>query len=428
LDSIPLWAHAVALIVLLLVSAFFSIAETSMMALNRFRLKYLEQQGSRTAARASALLRQTDRLLGTILLGNNLVNTALTALVTALAIRQFGNDDTVLLIATTVVAFLIIVFCEVTPKVVGATYPEKIALPASLLLQFLMRLFSPAVWFVNQISGFVLRVLRIDTNSVGEARLSTEELRTIVLESGKFMPEKHRGILVNLFDLEHITVDDVMTVRSKVEALDIDTSEEGIRSQLATCYHNKLPVYEGELNRVVGILHVRRALGMLAREHFDVQDLRELLTEPYFIPSGTPVFAQLQFFQDTKKRLGLVIDEYGEVIGLVTLEDIIEEIIGEFTTSTPGGTTVSAWDENNEVILDGLTSLREVNRRYDLDFPLDGPRTLNGLLLEQLQELPEGAVSMRLGDVAAEVVTLQGRTIRTVRLKRLPGLDEGSDG
>jgi Mg2+/Co2+ transporter CorB len=417
-----------ALIVLLLISGFFSIAETSMMALNRFRLRYLEEQGKSGAAKAAGLLKQTDKLLGTILLGNNLVNTAVTALVTALAIRQFGNNDSVIVIATTAVAFLIIVFCEVTPKVVGATFPERIALPSSYLLHFLMRLFSPAVWFVNQISGALLKLLRIDTSQGADTRLSTEELRAIVLESGRFMPAKHRGILVNLFDLEHITVDDVMTVRSKVEALNIATSEQGIREQLATCYHNKLPVFEGELNQVIGFLHVRRALGLLGRETFDAADLRDLLAEPYFIPSGTPAFAQLQFFQDNKQRLGLVVDEYGEVIGLVTLEDIIEEIIGEFTTSTPGGKSHAQWDEDGTATVEGSISLRELNRRFDLDLPVDGPKTLNGLLLEQLQELPEGAVSVRLGDIAAEVLTIQGRVIRSARLKQLPKRQQDDHG
>jgi Mg2+/Co2+ transporter CorB len=412
--------HLAVLVLLLVLSAFFSIAETSMVALNRYRLSHLVAQGRRGAKLASSLLKQTERLLGTILLGNNVVNTALTAMVTALAIRQFGDNETVLLIATAGVAFMLIVFCEITPKVIGATYPERIALPASFVLRVLMKVTTPAVWFVNRFSGVLLWAMRVDTRSAHEAKLSPEELRTIVLESGQFMPGKHRAILLNLFDLEHITVDDVMTPRGKVEALNIATSPEGIAEQLATCYHNKLPVYEGELNEVIGVLHVRRALGLLQRGEFGPDEVRELLTPPYFIPEGTPVFTQLQFFQENRQRLGLVVDEYGEVLGLVTLEDIIEEIIGEFTTQAPGGdTSAISWGNDGLAVVDGTLPLREINRRLGTDFPLDGPKTLSGWILETLRELPEGNVSVRFGDVAVEVLNLQGRTVRSARLRRL---------
>lgn len=416
------------LVLLLMCSAFFSIAETSMMALNRYRLSHLVAQGRRGAALTASLLGQTEKLLGTILLGNNLVNTGLTAMVTALAIRQFGDNETVLLAATALVAFLLIVFCEITPKVIGATYPDRIALPASFALRALMKLARPAVWFVNRFSGALLWALRVDTKGAQEAKLSPEELRTVVLESGQFMPGKHRSILVNLFDLEHITVDDVMTPRGKVEALNIATSAEDIAEQLATSYHNKLPVYEGELNRVIGMLHVRKALGLMQRGDFGPDDVRELLSPPYFIPEGTPVFTQLQFFQETRQRLGLVVDEYGEVLGLVTLEDIIEEIIGEFTTQAPGGDAAGAleWGEDGQVLLEGTTALREINRRLGTRFPLDGPKTLSGWVLEMLRELPEGNVSLRLDDVGVEVVNLQGRTIRSARLTRL-GLQRPSE-
>lgn len=419
MDEIPLWAQLLALLALLLVSAFFSIAETSMMALNRYRLGHLVGKGRRGAKLAAQLLGQTEKLLGTILLGNNVVNTALTAIVTALAIRQFGDNDTTLLVATTGVALLIIVFCEITPKVIGATYPERIALPSSFVLNVLMKLAAPAVWAINLVVGRLLALMRIDTSREA-SRMSTEELRTIVLETGAFMPQKHRAILVNLFDLEHITVDDVMIPRNRIESLNIATSEEVIRQQLATCYHNKLPVHEGEVNRVIGVLHVRRALALLSRESFEIDELRELLAQPYFVPSGTPVFTQLQFFQENRQRTALVVDEYGEVLGLVTLEDIIEEIIGEFTTSAPGGDSALSWDEDDTVALEGSVTLRELNRRLGTPFGLDGPRTLTGLVLETLQDLPEGAVCLRFGRFVVEVVQIQDRTIRSLRLHRLP--------
>jgi len=418
-ESLPLWAQLAALFVLLLVSAFFSISETSMMALNRHRLSHLVRKGKRSAKLATELLGQTEKLLGTILLGNNVANTALTAIVTALAISHFGNNDRVVLIASTVVALLIIVFCEITPKVFGATYPERIALPASIVLKVLMKISAPIVWAVNLVVRGLLRLFGVQTGAGQETRLSPEELRHIVLDSGQFMPHKHRSILLNLFDLEHITVDDVMAPRKRIEALNIATAEAELREQLTTCYHNKLPVYEGEINRVVGMLHVRRALGLLQRESFDAADVREVLTDPYFIPSGTPVFKQLQFFQENRQRLGMVVDEYGEVLGLVTLEDIIEEIIGEFTTTGPGRDTGLAWDARGAVMLEGTAVLREVNRRLGTHFPLDGPRTLNGLLLEALRELPEADVSVRFGDVVAEITQIENRTIRSVRLHRL---------
>lgn len=424
MDDIPIWAQLLALLALLLLSAFFSIAETSMMALNRYRLGHLVKKGRRGAQLATRLLGQTEKLLGTILLGNNVVNTALTAIVTALAIRQFGDNDTTLLLATTAVALLIIVFCEITPKVIGATYPERIALPSSFVLNVLMRIGAPLVWAINLVVGRLLALLRIDT-APQASRMSTEELRTIVLETGAFMPHKHRAILVNLFDLEHITVDDVMIPRNRIESLNIATSEAVIREQLATCYHNKLVVHEGEVNRAVGLLHVRRALALVARESFETQELRALLTDPYFVPSGTPVFTQLQFFQENRQRLALVIDEYGEVLGLVTLEDIIEEIIGEFTTSAPGGGDGVEWDAGKEVIVEGAAALRELNRRLETRFPLEGPKTLAGLVLERLEDIPEGSVCLRFDDVVVEVVQIHDRTIRSLRLRRLeaPGME-----
>lgn len=434
MHDLPFWAPLAALIIMLLISAFFSIAETSMMALNRFRLSHLVSQGKRGAALAAKLLKQTEKLLSTILLGNNLANTAITALVTTLAIRQFGNDDTVIVIATTGIALLIIIFCEIIPKVIGATYPERIALPSSVALRWIMKLASPIVWTINLISGRILRLLGVSPDGAGQTRLSNEELRSIVLESGQFMPGKHRAILLNLFDLEHITVDDVMTPRNKIEALNIATTEEDIRQQLLTCYHNKLPVFEGEINRVIGLLHIRRALSLLQRDQFDPQDLRELTTEPYFIPSGTPVFTQLQFFQENKQRFGLVVDEYGEVLGLVTLEDIIEEIIGEFTTSAPGGDGDDSWNAKGEAVVEGSAQLRDLNRQFQTEFPLDGPKTLNGLIIEALRDIPEGGVSVRFGHIAAEVLNTQGRVIRSVRLRRLasratqPAEDEQETG
>jgi Mg2+/Co2+ transporter CorB len=424
LENIPFWLQLAAIVVLLMMSAFFSISETSMMALNRFRLGHLVRQGKSGARVASDLLAKTDRLLGTILLGNNLVNTLLTALVTALAIRTFGDDDRTILAATTVVAFLIIIFAEITPKIIGAAHPERIALPASFVLRALMGLFSPIVWLLNLMVGRMLRAAGVDTSQPASNQLSLEEMRSIVLESGHFIPEKHRSILLNLFDLERITVDDVMIPRSKIEAIDITLEPRQLRERLSTCYHNKLPVCEGEINKVVGMLHVRRALALLQREQFESDDLRSILSEPYYIPSGTAVFAQLQLFQRNRQRTALVVDEYGEVQGLVTLEDIIEEIIGEFTTSVPGGSDGELdWNEAGEVVVEGSTLLRDLNRRLGTSFSLEGPKTLNGMILEALRDLPEASISVRFDQVVVEVLQVENRMVRSARLRQLRAPD-----
>ncbi len=422
MTELPLWAQILALVVLLLVSGFFSIAETSMMALNRYRLRHMVAEGKRAARRTQALLNQTDRLLGVILLGNNLVNALATALVTSIAIGTFGNNETALLAATGAITFLIIVFSELTPKVLGATYPERIALPASWILSPLLKLASPAVSFVNFFASGLLRALGVKPGTNDEQRrLTPEELRSIVLESTPFFPQKHRSILLNLFDLDAIQVDDVMTPRAKVEALDFTQPLHVLREQLATCHHNKLPVYDGELNRVRGILHVRRVLALLEGddEYFTHAALQEQLIDAYFVPQGTPVFEQLQHFQETKQRIGLVVDEYGEVQGLITLEDIIEEIIGEFTTPSPGAPREGPrWDDAGEVIVEGSAALRDLNRSLNLQLPIDGPKTLNGLLLEWLQEIPDSPVSFRQRGVIVEVLQIEDRIIKTVRLRR----------
>jgi Mg2+/Co2+ transporter CorB len=288
------------------------------------------------------------------------------------------------------------------------------------VLRVLIRLFSPVVWLLNLLVGRMLRAVGIEASGQAPNQLSLEEIRSIVLESGHFIPEKHRSILLNLFDLETITVDDVMIPRQRIEALDLTIEPRQLRERLSTCYHNKLPVCDGEINRVVGMLHVRRALALLQREEFGADDLRPLLAEPYFVPSGTAVFAQLQHFQRNRQRIALVVDEYGEVLGLVTLEDIIEEIIGEFTTSVPGAAeTELRWSAEGEVVVEGAAPLRELNRRLGTRFPLDGPKTLNGLILEALRDLPEASMSVRFDEVVVEVLQVEDRLVRSARLRRL---------
>ena len=421
MNQLPLWTHLIAIIGLLLISGFFSISETSMMAVNRYRLRHLAQQGKSGAKRVLALLNQTDRLLATILLGNNLVNAALTALVTALAIQSFGNNDSVLAIATALVAMAIIIFAEITPKIIGASRPEPIAMAASLLLSPLVRFGYPLVMVVNTLVSGLIRLigLRKITQSANHQAMSPQELRTAILESTRLIPAKHRSIMLNLFDIEDLTVDDVMVPRSRIEALDLESDPHTLIDQLTTCFHNKLPVFEGDIHNIVGILHVRKAMGLLSREDFNRDAIRETLIEPYFVPSGTPLFTQLQYFQENKQRIGLVVDEYGEIEGLVTLEDIVEELVGEFTTNAPGDQSTGLnWDEDGTIVVDGTSPVRDLNRRLGIQLPTEGARTLNGLLLETLQDLPDAHVSVKIANVPMEILQTQGRLIRRVRLTR----------
>jgi len=422
MDTVPLWVQLLALVTLILFSAFFSISETALMALNRHRVKHLARRGSHLAQITLWLLDHTDRMLSLILIANTLLNAMTTALVTALAISAFGNNEQVITIATAVVAFMLIIFAEITPKVIGATYPERIALPASFIIKPLMRLATPIIWFVNLFVTALLKTMRIKTgHGARDQRLLPEELRSMVLEGGNFIPVKHKSILLNLFDLEQVTVEDVMTPRSQIEALNLSVPVAEIKNQLVTCYHNKLLVHDGEINQIVGILHVRKAMALLNQEDdLTVEHFRALLTPPYFIPAETNLFTQLQYFQENHERLGVIVDEYGEVQGLVTLDDIIEEMVGEFTTSTPGASRADqfGWDKQGECLLEGSTSLRDVNKRLDLSLPLDGPKTLNGLLLETLQDIPEASVSLKIANCVIEIVQVQNQAIKMVKLRR----------
>lgn len=422
MDAVPLWVQLLALALLTATSAFFSISETALMALNRHRVKHLAKRGSRRAQTTLWLLDHTDRMLSLILIANTVINALIMALVTSLAISAFGNDETVITVATAIVAFFLIVFAEITPKVIGATYPERIALPASFIIKPLIFIGRPAIWFVNLFVSRLLKLLRIRTGSEArDQRLSPEELRSMVLEGGNFIPVKHKSILLNLFDLERVTVEDVMTPRAQIESLNLSVPVDEITHQLTTCYHNKLLVHEGEVNQIVGILHVRKAMALLNQvDEITVEHFRELLTAPYFIPPETDLFTQLQYFQENQERLAVIVDEYGEVQGLVTLDDIIEEMVGEFTTSTPGATRADqfGWDERGECLLEGSTSLRDINKRLGLNLPTDGPKTLNGLLLEMLEEIPEASVGVKVAGCVIEIVQVQEQVIKMVKLYR----------
>lgn len=392
-----------------------------MMATNRYRLRHLAQEGHRGARLALDLLARTDRLLGVILLFNNLINTAAATLVSVIAIQLFGEEDWALVAGTLVVTFLILVFAEITPKVVGAGNADRLAPAVSFLLTPLLRIFQPVVWFVNLFVETLLILTRQKPKRGGEVpHLSPEELRTLVLEAGHFIPQQHQSILLNLFDLESITVEDIMIPRGAIEAIDLAAPIEDIRQQLGTSYHTRMPVFENDLNNILGILHQRRLLATLLAGSIDKECLRERLSEPYFIPAATAVYTQLQFFQENRERIGLVVDEYGEIQGLVTLEDIIEELIGKFTTTIPGSSDEISWGQDGSTLADGARSLRELNRKLNLAFPLDSAKTLNGLILEHFQDIPETGVSLKIAGVPIEIIQTQDRMVKTVRIFKPP--------
>lgn len=404
------------LILLLVLSAFFSGSETSMMAVNRYRLKTLSRSGHRGAQLAEKLLAQTDKLLSAILIGNNLVNSAAATLVTVIVFRLYGESELALTLATLLVTFLILVFSEVTPKVIGASWPDRIAPIASFPLTFLVKLLRPVIWFVNLFVQAQLKLFRLKPGAASEHSMGVEELRTLLAESGSFLPSQHRSILSNLFDLEDVTVDDAMLPRGQIEAIDLAAEPDQILRQLNTSHHARLPVYQDDPNNVIGMLHVRRALARLQEEAFDPEIFRTWLREPYYIPSGTSLYAQLTQFQATRQSLGLVVDEYGELLGLVTVEDILEEIVGEFTAVLPGGPAANNRQDDGSYLVDGAASLRELNRKLKMHFPLDGPRTLNGLLLEHLEAMPEAGISVLIAGYPVEIVQVQERMVKTARI------------
>jgi len=416
-SDIHLTLQIAALVVLLVLSGCFSMSETVMMAANRYRLRSLAGQGNRGATLALDLLAKTDRLLGVILLFNNLVNTAAATLVSVITLELFGNERWALGIATLLVTFAILVFSEITPKVIGANHADRLAPFVAYPLSALLRIFYFAVWFVNLFSRGLLGLMGLKSKDDTSSALSVEELRAMVIESGQYIPHKHRSILMNLFDLESITVEDVMTPRGAIEGIDLSDPEGEIRHQIAS-FHTRLAVYDGDREHVIGVLHQRRLLSDTLEQAFDTERLRELLARPYFVPADTPLYSQLQFFQENQQRLAFVVDEYGELLGLITLEDIIEELIGKFTTSTPDAGDRMAWNEDGNVLVDGSANLRELNRKLELELPTNGPKTLNGLILEHLQDIPETGVSMKIADTPIEVVQTQDRMVRTARLFR----------
>jgi len=415
-NDVSLGALLAVLAVLLAASGLFSIAETSMMAANRHRLKHRAGQGQRGAQLALDLLAKTDRLLGVILLGNNLINAAAATLTAVIVARLFGAGELALALGTLAVTFAILVFSEITPKVIGAAHADAIAPYAAYALNPLLK--PPVTWVVAFVNVFVQGLLRLARlrGVSADAALTQEEIRSLVLE-GQYFRGKHRAMLANLFDLEHATVDDVMTPRQQIHALDLAERPAMLREQLATSFHTRLPVCEHSLDNVLGILHIKQVVA-LQGEGIDAEGLRPLLRPAYFVPAGTPLLTQLSQFQHDHQRLALVVDEYGELKGLVTIEDIIEEIIGEFTTTAPGSGTATEWrrEADGSVVVDGMTPLRVLNRRLATQFPLDGPKTLSGAVVAALGDIPDAGQVVDLAGQRVEVLLTQGRAVRVARL------------
>ncbi|MDY6828958.1 MAG: HlyC/CorC family transporter [Pseudomonadota bacterium] len=422
MDSFPLSVLLLAVAGLILASAFFSSSETGMMALNRYRLKHLSEAGNPGARRASRLLKRPDRLIGLILIGNNFVNNMAASLATMIAVRLLGDQHIALAasVATITLTLVVLVFAEVTPKTWAALHPERIAFPASWLLTPLLRLLSPLVALVNGVSNGLLRLLGVRVDQVGPDRLSLEELRTVVHESGEMVPRRHHNMLLGILDLEHVAVNDIMVPRGDVVGIDLNDHIDDIIEQLRSSAHTRLPVYRGDINDVVGILHLRNAARFLTSDTLTHEVLIEVTRDPYFVPESTPLHIQLFNFQHEKRRIGIVVDEYGDVQGIVTLEDILEEIVGEFTTNI----AETAWDiapqPDGSYLIEGSAVLREINRSLHWTLPIDGPKTLNGLVLEHLETIPDASLCLRIEDYQLEIVQTKDNQVKTVRVRRCP--------
>ncbi|EGQ7853047.1 DUF21 domain-containing protein [Vibrio vulnificus] len=401
---------------LIVISGYFSGSETGMMSLNRYRLKHLANSGHKGAKRVEKLLSRPDRLIGLILIGNNLVNILASAIATILGMRLYG--DLGVAIATGALTLVVLVFAEVTPKTVAALYPERVSYASSILLVILMKLLSPLVMLVNFITNGFIRLLGLKAQHNGEDNLSSEELRTVVNEAGSLIPQRHQDMLVSILDLEHVTVNDIMVPRNEITGIDINDDWKSIVRQLAHSPHGRIVLYRDKVDEAVGMLRLREAYRlMLEKNEFNKETLLRAADEVYFIPESTPLNVQLLKFQRNKQRIGLIVDEYGDIIGLVTLEDILEEIVGEFTTSiAPSFSDDITPQSDGSFLIEGSTNIRDINKGLKWKLPTDGPRTLNGLILEHLEHIPENHLSIKIEGHAMEIVQLEGNRIKSVKV------------
>jgi magnesium and cobalt exporter, CNNM family len=421
LNEIPLSILFGILFLLIFLSAFFSSSETGMMALNRYRLRHLAEDKHRAAMLVEALLKRPDRLIGLILLGNNLVNIFAASLATVIAIRMIGEVG--IAVAPILLTAVVLIFAEVAPKTLAALYPERIAFPAAYILTPLGKLLYPFVWVINKIANSLLILVKVNVEEMEETPITREELRTVVLEAGHMIPSRHQKMLVSILDLENITIDEIMVPRAEVVGIDLNNSSSDIIELLSHSQHTRLPVYRDSIDHIIGILHARkipRILKVQDKEDFSIEELESVTVEPYFTPLGTPLHTQLLNFQRQKRRIALVVDEYGDIQGLVTLEDILEEIVGEFTTDLQTYSQDIHPQEDGSYIIDGTAMLREINRQLDWELPVDGPKTLNGLIIEQMQSIPEPGTSLRLGNLTMTITHAVDNAVKKVRVDKIP--------
>jgi Mg2+/Co2+ transporter CorB len=401
------------LIFLILCSAFFSSSETGMLSLNRYRLKHMAKEGHKGAKRVTALLSRPDRLLGTILVGNNVVNILAASIATVLAVDIWGEAG--IAIATAGLTIVVLIFGEITPKTLAALRPELVAFPASRVLQLLQRLLYPVVWATSNISNVLLRLLGVDPSLRASDSLSTEELRSVVRESGAGMPKNRQNMLLGILDLERVTVDDIMIPRNEVTGINLDDDLESIISLLTNTSHTRLPVFRTNINQIEGIVHMRQIARLLTHNELSKEALLATCNEPYFVPEGTPLSTQLINFQKQKRRIGIVVDEYGDVIGIVTLEDILEEIVGDFSNQDTLRSPDIHPQEDGTQVIDGAAYIREINKALGWHLPCDGPKTLNGLVTEALESIPDSAVCLKIGPYRLEILQSSENRVKSVR-------------
>ncbi|WBA18426.1 HlyC/CorC family transporter [Salinivibrio kushneri] len=404
------------LVLLIVISGYFSGSETGMMAINRYRLRHLSKSGHSGAKRVEKLLTRPDRLIGLILIGNNLVNILASSIATVLGLRLYG--DAGIAIATGVLTMVILVFAEVTPKTLAALYPERVSFISSFVLTILMKVFYPLVSFVNFITNGFLRILGLGAKADGKDSLSTEELRTIVNEAGSLIPRRHQHMLLSILELEEVTVDDIMVPRNEITGININDDWKSIMRQFTHAPHGRMVLYRDTIDEVVGMLRVRKAYRlMVEKNEFNKETLLRAADEVYFIPEGTPLNVQMLKFQRNKQRIGLVVDEYGDMIGLVTLEDILEEIVGEFTTSlSPSLAEEITPLTDGGYLIEGSANIRDLNKSLNWALPTDGPRTLNGLILEHLEDIPNNRLSVEIDGHHIEIVDVADNMIKQVKV------------
>lgn len=417
MTDIPLGSLFGLLGLLLLLSAFFSSTETALMSVNRYRLRHRARQGHRGARLAEALLQRPDRLIGLILIGNNFANIFASSLVTIIALRLGGEGA--IAAGAFILTLVILIFSEVAPKTLAALHPDRVALPAALIYYPLLKVTYPLVWVVNLMANGVLRLMGVKADVVQGHALSHEELRTVVAEAGALIPMRHQRMLMSVLDLEDVTVDDIMVPRNDIAGLDIEDEWSEVLDQIKHSQHTRLPLYRGDLDSIFGVLHLRDVLEDLADHELSAEALVALAREAYFVPEGTPLHTQLLNFQRAKRRLAFVVDEYGDVQGLVTLDDILEEIVGEFTTDPANIYRDVQPEADGTWVVSGAANVRVLNRMMNWHLPTDGPKTLNGLILERLETIPEAGARLELGGYDMEILQIAENAVKSVRF-RLP--------